>query len=71
MMNVAVAFEILEPGDPIPVGWTKSSGHMVFDLKMDFTRKATRWVKMGIVEILILTTLPLLELFQVRAKGSS
>ena len=46
MANVAVAFEILEPGDPIPVGWTKSSGHMVFDVKMDFTRKA-RWVKDG------------------------
>lgn len=46
MTNVAVAFEILESGDPIPVGWTKSSGHMVFDVKMDFTRKA-RWVKDG------------------------
>ena len=30
----------------MPVGWTKSSGHMVFTVKMDFTRKA-RWVKDG------------------------
>ena len=46
MKNVAVAFEILADGTPIPVGWTKSSGHLVFDVKMDFTRKA-RWVKDG------------------------
>lgn len=46
MSNVLVAFEILEEGDPIPIGWTKSSGHLVFDVKMDFTRKA-RWVKDG------------------------
>ena len=46
MSNVAVAFEILEPNKPIPVGWKKSSGHLVFDVKMDFTRKA-RWVKDG------------------------
>ena len=46
MKNVAVAFEILELGSPIPIGWTRSSGHLVFDVKMDFTRKA-RWVKDG------------------------
>ena len=46
MKNVAVSFEILEDGAPIPVGWTKSSGHLVFDVKMDFTRKA-RWLKDG------------------------
>ena len=46
MKNVAVAFEILELGWPIPIGWTRSSGHLVFDVKMDFTRKA-RWVKDG------------------------
>ena len=46
MANVRVAFEILEKGKPIPVGWSKSSGHLVFDVKMDFTRKA-RWVKDG------------------------
>ena len=46
MSNVAVAFEILDAGKVPPVGWTKSSGHLVFDVKMDFTRKA-RWVKDG------------------------
>ena len=44
MPNVLVAFEILEDDQPIPVGWKRSSGHLVFDIKMDFTRKA-RWVK--------------------------
>jgi hypothetical protein len=29
-----------------PPGWHKASGHLVFDVKMDFTRKA-RWVKDG------------------------
>ena len=46
MPNVLVAFEILEDDQPIPVGWQLSSGHLVFDIKMDFTRKA-RWVKDG------------------------
>jgi hypothetical protein len=46
MANVKVAFEILDTDQAIPVGWTKSSGHLVFDVKMDFTRKA-RWVKDG------------------------
>ena len=46
MFNVSVAFEILENGKPAPVGWTKTSGHLIWDLKMDFTRKA-RWVKDG------------------------
>jgi len=46
MKNVAVAFEILELGKLIPIGWSKSSGHLVFDVKMDFIRKA-RWVKDG------------------------
>ena len=46
MKQVLVAFEILEDKQPPPIGWTKSSGHLVFDIKMDFTRKA-RWVKDG------------------------
>jgi hypothetical protein len=40
MMNNAVALEFLEPGDSIPHGYKKISLHMVFDIKMDFTRKA-------------------------------
>jgi hypothetical protein len=46
MGNVCVAFEILGPNGKAPPGWYKASGHIIFDLKMDFTRKA-RWVKDG------------------------
>ncbi len=40
------AFEILEPGQKAPPGWFKATGHIIFDVKKDFTRKA-RWVKDG------------------------
>ena len=40
MFNVGIAFEILDDDQHIPVGWKKNSGHLVFDVKMDFTRKA-------------------------------
>ena len=46
MCNVGIAFEILEDKQPTPVGWSRQSGHLVFDVKMDFTRKA-RWVLDG------------------------
>ena len=46
MANVKVAFEILDKLHRIPISWKKSSGHLVFDVKMDFTRKAW-WVKYG------------------------
>mmetsp|Transcript_10819 Transcript_10819/g.15256 ORF Transcript_10819/g.15256 Transcript_10819/m.15256 type:complete len:380 (+) Transcript_10819:2561-3700(+) len=46
MANVAVAFDILPSDKKAQPGWSKSSGHLVFDVKMDFTRKA-RWVKNG------------------------
>ena len=46
MKNVGIAFTILDMGKKAPPGWTKASGHLVFDVKMDFTRKA-RWVKDG------------------------
>ena len=46
MTNVAVAFQILDDGDNLAPGYSKSSGHLIFDVKMDFTRKA-RWVKDG------------------------
>jgi hypothetical protein len=46
MGNVCAAFEILGPGMKTPPGWHKASGHLVFDVKMDFTRKV-RWVKEG------------------------
>ena len=44
MFNVSIAFEVMENSEKMPVGWTKSSGHLIFDVKMDFTKKA-RWVK--------------------------
>ena len=46
MSNVGIAFELLQLGEKAPPGWTKASGHLIFDVKMDFTRKA-RWVKDG------------------------
>ena len=37
---------MLEHHKNVPVGWTKASRHLIWDVKMDFTRKA-RWVKDG------------------------
>ena len=46
MYNIGVAFETLEDGKSAPVGYTKVSGHLIWSVKMDFTRKA-RWVLDG------------------------
>jgi hypothetical protein len=46
MLNIGVAFEVLEENQKAPPGWTKVTGHLIWDLKMDFTRKA-RWVLDG------------------------
>ena len=46
MTEVGVAFEVLEENIKAPVGWSKVTGHLVWDVKMDFTRKA-RWVLDG------------------------
>ena len=40
MYQVGVAFKIMQYGDHIPVGYNKASGHLIFDIKMYFTRKA-------------------------------
>ena len=40
MKNVGVAFDILENHENVPVGWTKALGHLIWDVKMDFTCKA-------------------------------
>jgi hypothetical protein len=40
MRNVSVAFDFLPENEPVPIGYTKISLHMVFDIKIDFTRKA-------------------------------
>ena len=46
MHNLSVAFAIPPTGSPMSVVCKKSSGHIIWDVKMDFTRKA-RWVKDG------------------------
>jgi len=46
MKNVGIAFEVLPEGKSAPPGWRKVTGHLIFDVKMDFTRKA-RWVLDG------------------------
>ena len=40
IINVDIAFEILDKAKSAPVGWSKESGHLIFDVKMDFTRIA-------------------------------
>ena len=46
MTNVGIAFEILDESQSAPIKWSKESGHLVFDVKMDLSRKA-RWVLDG------------------------
>jgi len=46
MHNVGIAFEILDDDWSVPASWSKVTGHLVFDVKMDFSRKA-RWVLDG------------------------
>ena len=46
MYNVRVAFEILDEGAHAPHGWKQVARHLVWDVKIDFTRKA-RWVLDG------------------------
>ena len=38
--TVGIAFEILEEGAPVPRGWNKVTGHPIWDVEMDITRKA-------------------------------
>ena len=46
MVNLSCGLHSLDDDEPTPVGWTRASGHIIWDVKMDFTRKA-RWVKDG------------------------
>ena len=46
MHDVGITFEILEDNVSMPMGHKKVTGHLVFDVKIDFTRKA-RWVLDG------------------------
>ena len=40
MKNVKIAFKFLDKGAPPPVGYTGIRCHIIFDVKMDLTRKA-------------------------------
>ena len=44
MRDFGVSFKPLEDDKNLPVGSTKSSGHLIFGVKMDFNQKS-RWVK--------------------------
>ena len=44
--SIGVAFDMLETGNFTPVGFNRTSGHITFDAKMDFTGKA-KWVLDG------------------------
>ena len=46
MSNIGVAIKILDTGYTPPPGYSKSSGHMIYSVKMYFTRKS-RWLKDG------------------------
>ena len=43
MTEIGIAFEELVKGQPEPPAWSKVTGHLVWYLKMYFTRKS-RWV---------------------------
>ena len=36
MKNVSVASEIIDHGEPNPVGWAQSSGYLIFDVKNEW-----------------------------------
>ena len=40
MKNVSIAFKILDSSEKLPVGYSKLSVHMMFDIKLGLTRKA-------------------------------
>ena len=45
-MKVGIAFEVPEHSENVPVGWHAFTGHIIFGVKMDFTRKV-RWALDG------------------------
>ena len=46
MMNVGIAFDILDDNGVVTPGWSKVTGHVILECKMEMTRKA-RWVPDG------------------------
>jgi hypothetical protein len=45
-LDIGSSLEILDDECHTLIGWSKVTGHMIFDIKMDFTIKAT-WVFAG------------------------
>ena len=39
MYSVGMAFKVLDEGQKAPAGWHKVTGHLVWDVKMDFTSR--------------------------------
>ena len=46
MDTIQIAFKMLRGKHEIPDGYTEAIGFCIYDIKMDFTKKA-RWVKAG------------------------
>ena len=46
MCNLCIAFDFIDHGVEAPASWKRTSGHIVWDVKMNFTRKS-RWVMDG------------------------
>ena len=46
MANSRIAFKVLEEGESTPIGYTQIMCHLIFDVKLDLTRKA-RYVSGG------------------------
>eukprot|EP00957_Ditylum_brightwellii_P178415 13590147-Ditylum_brightwellii.AAC.1 len=40
MTNISIAFELLISGQSALIGWSKATGHLIWDMKIDFTRKS-------------------------------
>ena len=51
MTNVKVAFKFLDKGDPPPVGFKQICCHIIFDIKMDLSRKALFIPPQGVIKI--------------------
>ena len=56
MWNVAVAFEVMEDDKIQPKGYKLASCHIIFDVKMDFTRKAQYNINICAGDILSIRT---------------
>ena len=61
MSNIGIAFKILERGETQLQGYNKSSGHMIYTFKMEFTRNLD--VLRMDIEIQILNPRAMQELF--------